>query len=237
MPFVRSPSGLIYFAHVPKCGGTSVERYLRGRFGKLALHDGRFLMRPPEARWSKSSRQHLTITDLEQLIPVGFFDLSFAVVRHPVDRLVSLFRYQRDIVGRIAPGVAFSRWLDLLPQRLAEKPYYLDNHPRPICDFVPEGARIFRLEDGLAPVAEWLDALPGGRCPRLPMGAQNSYADKLKESGGAPGPKVVVSDTDRARIAEIYGMDFDRFGYEVNSPVIGSESGSDMGGSGPDGAS
>ena len=214
MPFVRAQPGLIYFAHVPKCGGTSVEHYLRGRFGKLALHDGRFLMRPPAQRWSKSSPQHIPVADLEQLIPVELFALSFAVVRHPVERMVSLFRYQRDIARRIGPEAAFSRWLELLPGRLEERPYYLDNHPRPMSDFVPEGAQVFHLEDGLDRVAAWLDAIPGGRQPRLPMGARNGYADKLAENGGVAGPPVVVTDADRARIAALHAVDFERFGYD-----------------------
>lgn len=203
-----------------------------GRFGKLALHDGRFLRRPPEARWSKSSPQHIPVADLEQLIPLEFFAISFAVVRHPVDRMVSLFRYQRDIVRRIGQEVTFSRWLERLPDRLEEKPYYLDNHPRPMSDFVPEGARVFHLEEGLDKVADWLDALPGGRQPRLPMGTRNNYAAKLAEKGHQPGPAVEVTAPDRARIAGICAVDFERFGYDPEggkTPETEPDSGSDTG--------
>ena len=221
MPFVRCETGLIYFAHVPKCGGTAVEQYLRGRFGKLALQDGKFLMRPPRQRWSKSSPQHITVADLEHLIPLEFFAMSFAVVRHPVDRLVSLFRYQRDIVRRIAPDTGFTPWLAALPEQFADKPYALDNHPRPMNDFVPRDARIFRLEDGLEPVSTWLDTLPGGRRAHQPIIERNSYAQKLAQKGHTPGPKVAPTPADHARIAEIYGMDFERFGYEPTQSAGG----------------
>lgn len=234
MPFFRCRLGAVYFAHVPKCGGTSVERYLQSRWGRLAFKDGRFLLRPESARWSKSSPQHITVADLEQLFPPGFFALSFAVVRHPVARAISLYRYQRDIVRTLPQDLAFTPWLDGLATQLREAPYALDNHPRPMSEFIPEEARIFRLEDGLQPVADWLDELPARRPAPEPIGRNNSYDEKLARSGGTPGPKVAPTDADRARIAEIYAVDFERFGYELETPGLETESGSDKGGDAPE---
>jgi hypothetical protein len=39
MPYVTAAGKLIYFAHVPKAGGSSVENYLAARFGPLAMLD------------------------------------------------------------------------------------------------------------------------------------------------------------------------------------------------------
>ncbi len=45
-------------------------------------------------------------------------------------------------------------------------PYTHDNHFRPQVAFMPpEGARVFRLEDGLDPVLSWLAALEGSTPP------------------------------------------------------------------------
>ena len=65
MPFFRLRQQLIYFAHVPKCAGTSVEAYLQRRFGALAFRD-QFHYRDPGPRWTVTSPQHVTAADLER---------------------------------------------------------------------------------------------------------------------------------------------------------------------------
>ena len=87
MPIVQTPKGLIFFAHVPKTGGSSVEEYLVRRFGgPLSLIDnnknkgvrGTGLITPAT---------HLAVTDLRELLPRLHY--SFAVVRDPLSRLQS----------------------------------------------------------------------------------------------------------------------------------------------------
>ena len=97
MPLVMTPAGPILFVHVPKCAGTSVEAYLTSVFGPLAFHDPQFNRVPESARWSRTSPQHADAATLDRLFPPGFLRASFAIVRHPVDRIVSVFRFQRDI--------------------------------------------------------------------------------------------------------------------------------------------
>jgi hypothetical protein len=101
MPIARIGSKLVYFAHVPKCAGSAVERYLEQRFGPMAFRDPAFYEQEHGERWSNSSPQHIPIKALSRLFPASFFDASFAVIRHPVDRLASAFLYQREIEGSI----------------------------------------------------------------------------------------------------------------------------------------
>jgi Sulfotransferase family len=114
MPLVWLGHHLVCFVHVPKCAGTAVTHYLAQHFGPLALHDPQFSGLAPTARWSRTSPQHLDAQTYARLFPPGFLNGSFAVVRHPVDRLVSVFHFQREIEGRIAAECSLEAWVDSL---------------------------------------------------------------------------------------------------------------------------
>jgi len=221
VPIARISGLLIYFAHVPKCAGSAVERYLIQRFGPLAMRDPRFTLDGP--RWSKSSPQHIDAQSLDRLFPEGFLDGGFAVVRHPVDRLRSLFLYQRDAEGTIPKDRTMWDWLDALPARMEAEPFYLDNHPRPMDALVPPDCTVFRLEDGLQAVVQWLDEVAGADDGPREIASVNAYVDKVERSGGTIGPAPVITADCLERISEIYAADFDRFGYAHAWPDVSDE--------------
>ncbi|MEL7299500.1 MAG: sulfotransferase family 2 domain-containing protein [Pseudomonadota bacterium] len=215
MPIVRAGAKLIYFAHVPKCGGSAVETYLADRFGALAFHDDAFLSRNGQERWSATSPQHIDAATLDTLFPRSFFDASFAVVRHPVARLVSAYHFQREMERAIPEGLDFSAWLDTLPARLATRRDAYDNHIRPMSDLVPGGAAVFHLEHGLAALVPWLDTVTGAATgPRriAHMNARGAYVSVKAEAA----PKAVVTDADRDLISVLYAEDFARFSYVLH---------------------
>lgn len=210
MPIARTPAGkLVYFAHVPKCAGTAVEFWMRRAFGQLAFHDPRFNM-DPGTRWTRTSPQHVSRTDLDRLFPHGFFDASFAIVRHPVPRMVSVFRFQRDIEGRIDPDTTFSDWLEQVDPMA---PNDLDNHTQLMDQIVPPEAQVFQLENGLTELQTWLETFLDGldQSPG-PILARNTLSERLKHMGKADRP-VTPTPQDMALIASLYAADFERFGY------------------------
>ena len=215
MPFFRLRQQLIYFAHVPKCAGTSVEAYLQRRFGALAFRD-QFHYRDPGPRWTVTSPQHVTAADLERLIPVKYFAARFTVLRHPVPRLVSVFRFQRDWEQRIPPETRLSAWLEDLRAKGGADPHAFDNHLLPMSAFVPEGTDVFRLEEGLNPVIAWLDRLQGEELAPREMPVINTHGGLMAKRGSQPAP-VTVTPADREMIAELYAEDFSRFGYDPAS--------------------
>lgn len=213
MPIVRIDSKLVYFAHVPKCAGSAIEMYLHGRFGKLGFLDRGYLKIPKSRQWTRSSPQHIQVEALDKLLPPCFFAARFAVVRHPVGRIVSVFRFQRDIEGKIPSDMTFSDWLDTLGHLRRRRPFHLDNHYRPMADFVPEDATVFRLENGLDPLVAWLDDLAGNADGDRHIKVSNTYdqraAVKQIEIGAVPR----ITEGDRRKIETFCRSDFDRFGY------------------------
>lgn len=215
MPIVRSGTQLIYFAHVPKCAGSAVEDHLVARFGAMALRDTRFLSHPPERRWSKTSPQHVDAGTLARLFPAGFFDLAFAVVRHPVSRIVSAWHFQLEVERTVPNGLGFSDWLEELPDRLESDPFLHDNHTRPMDEMVPEGAEIFHVEHDLNAIVHWLDLATGRRDGPRGIGRSNP-----RGGHGAKGSAKVTPDArDLDIIAGLYARDFDRFGYRIDAPA------------------
>lgn len=210
MPLFRIDTQLHYFAHVPKCGGTSVELYLEERFGELGFRDRGFLDRAEADRWSQSSPQHTPAEVFRSLIPERWVSSSFAVVRHPVRRLVSAFTYARDVRKTLPAGTLLDDWCQAELAGIVKEPFLHDGHFLPQSVFVPEGARVFRLEDGLQSVVDHLDRLAGNsRGPRT-LPEKNVAAWRSDPSARPPDPAPATL----ALIATVYADDFDRFGYD-----------------------
>lgn len=214
MPFFKAQDRLIYYAHVPKCGGSAIAYYLEDRFGTLGFYDNsfhkkRFLNRA----WTATSPQHVDAQTLQSLIPLSFFDAMFAVVRHPVPRTVSTYHFQREVEGRIPAELSFSDWLkDLETTGFAMFEY--DNHVLPMDLLVPQAATIFHLEHSLDGLVVWLDLLTGNKNgPRvvMPENARGALVSVKSE-------KVTPTPEDIARIGRLYAADFERFGYSPDQP-------------------
>lgn len=213
MPLVWLGDNLVCFVHVPKCAGTAVTHYLAQQFGPLALHDPQFSGLAADTRWSRTSPQHIDAQTYARLFPPGFLNGSFAVVRHPVDRLVSVFHFQRDIEGRIAVECSLEAWVDSLSPDMDH--WMFDNHTRPMTEMVPEQTVTFQLEAGLASLVGWLQQMSGLQTPlptKIPL--RNVLAQRLKFVG-KPAVSRGVSATVRAKIERLYAADFERFGYPL----------------------
>ena len=212
MPSLSLPDRLIWFAHCPKAGGTSVERFMVERFGEAVGHlhwgwdlwwrDGGWRCADPP-----NSPQHLVWEDALAALP-RTPDAVFAVVRDPLNRLISEYRYQQTarrgtMLGRCLAYLPFSTWVRLMLGLAAQNPYAFDNHLRPQGDFVPEGARVFRLEEGLQPALQWLAEVTGASAPDVPPHV-------LAGSGKF---EISLYSEDIKRISVAYAGDYTRFGY------------------------
>lgn len=147
MPLARIGDTLIYFAHIPKTGGGSIVQYLESK-GQVALNH------PMRLKWSATTVQHMDAKVHERYVPTNFYDFSFAVLRDPLARLMSEFRYQRS---RMETTLEFGDWAELMLQTVRLDPYCWDNHIRPQTDFLAPKTHLFRFEEGLEHVFDWID--------------------------------------------------------------------------------
>ncbi|MEL6477562.1 MAG: sulfotransferase family 2 domain-containing protein [Pseudomonadota bacterium] len=184
----------VIFVHVPKAAGSTISQALYGR-----------------------SLGHFSVAEMAGYDAAWFERLpSFAVLRHPVDRTYSAWRYVRSggtEEGWIAPRpdyaepdfAQFDRFVEAwLPQRLA-RPAELDFVFRPQSSYLtgPDGqpatARLFRLGDW-DPLSDYLIATIGRGLTQTRWRNQNP--------GGAP---ESISPETRQTLADLYTADMDLF--------------------------
>ena len=158
----------------------------------------------PKDRWSSTSPQHIDANSLSELFPPNFFDLIFSVTRHPEDRIISEYRFRYD-QGGLHSRFSFSDWLRIVTSASKANAWVFDNHIRPQVDFIPEGAKIFKLETGLNDLADWIYQ------EFETDGKQKNYFDvHTNRSSKIP---IVLTQEDRRLINTFYAEDFCQLNY------------------------
>lgn len=78
----------IFFIHIPKTGGSSIERFISDNGGNMSLYGGDL-----KITINGHTPQHMTFKEIEKL-KLNFEDLKFfTVIRDPIDRTISEFFY------------------------------------------------------------------------------------------------------------------------------------------------
>lgn len=130
----------------------------------------------------------------------GIVDYSFVVVRHPLARLISEYRY-RKLKNRKIPR--FDRWVQYSVKKYKGDSYLLDNHLRPQVDFVLESDEVFRFEGGLGlAVSSALSHL----------GLKSEVKELPSEKTSAK-ETILVSKKTVDMLEHFYEKDFSYFGY------------------------
>ena len=203
MPDYRINNKNVLFIHIPKTGGTTIETFLSSH-GPMSLHGQGVKILRPYRSWRLSGHipvQHFHASLLEAMFDRSFFDYTFLVVREPVERLKSEYRYARAL-GRVEARLPFGTWTALELARAKLSPHWRSKHYLPQSEFLCLGAEVLRFESGmpsiLAAVSERLALPPSGSVPH------KRRFDELN---------VMVSDATRARIRSFYASDYRAFGY------------------------
>ncbi|MEM8790941.1 MAG: sulfotransferase family 2 domain-containing protein [Pseudomonadota bacterium] len=195
--------GPMFFIHVPKTGGTSMEDYLRRRFGPLALNDINKREKVPGTGLI-AAINHLSAIDLKELIPQQSL-LTFAIVRNPLNRLLSEYQWQRQ--ASFMSRFSFSTWLRIVTKAYAYDARVYGNHIRPQDQMVPEGVETFQLEDGFEAIIARIDEVTRSTHPDLGVGQFKRRT--------APREEITVYRQDVALVQSIYSTDYARFGYPL----------------------
>ena len=203
MPAFRIRNKNVLFIHVPKTGGTTVENFLETH-GKMSLHSqGVKLFKPLSNSLLTRSLplQHFHADLLTEMFATDFFDYTFMIVRDPLERLISEYRYSRTL-GRLDAQLNFEHWARLMLGLTAFAPNLRNNHFRPQSQFKCFNAEVFKLEDRM-------DHILASVCSRLGIPAHEKVPHERKMTGDA----FDVTPATKARVRTVYDMDYQMFGY------------------------
>jgi len=206
MPVLRRDGRSILFVHVPKAGGSTVERVFGRSDWKVLYRD------PKEGPQSlnalrRCSPQHMHRAMLETLFELHRFEAVFMTVRDPVARFRSEYA-MRDPEHVTADAARVEAWAEKAFLRYAADPFVWDNHLRPQAEFYVPGCTVYRLEDGLdAAVRDLNERWDLGLVEDVPR-----VMDRAAASGRASSD-VPVGAALEARLRACYSEDFARFGY------------------------
>ena len=200
MPIFFKGDQKILFVHIPKTGGTYIERMFEKNGFK---HD--FWMLPEDRHLlgvMHCSPQHLHWSQLRALFAIRKFSYMFTVVREPLSRFISEYRMRSQ-----SKGVEFNAWAVQALDRHQKRPYSSDNHLRPQVEFVGENVDVFKFEDGLG--SDWVARLQSRLGPACAPLTAPPPPRKGPRHPVEPSPEVVE------RVQLLYAEDYQRFGYPL----------------------
>ena len=212
------------FVHVLKTAGTSITAWMEPalRWNDLVLGGtgfGESIQAAYRERFGLS--KHIVSRDIRRIVGAELWEayFSFAFVRHPFNRLVSFYNWQRAAIERAPPDAPLWSWPAVQAQLrtknfsefirdeqfrrcLAGQPqaeWVCDEEGRCIVDFV---GRFEHLASGILTVADRI-GLPAAGLGTLNM----TPADRpLREHLG--------SEADYEFIHDLHRRDFEMFGYD-----------------------
>lgn len=220
MPIFRVKGKNIFFFHVPKCAGSSVERSLINSGLKLSFHDVHF-----RNKWQSISPQHICKSHYHSLFQNDFFDYSFSIVRNPVSRFISAFAYNRKKIGMFRDINSILRELSFREDFSAKK---YDNHFTPAVRLIPDHVKVFKLEFGLDRILQEISKDIGIKLPlnikentritdeEMLYQAKTLRRHQIKKVLYKPSPTAEeLTNNQKRLIYKIYREDFEKYGYSM----------------------
>lgn len=152
MPVFTKNGKNILFIHIPKCGGSAINDVFRRMGYKILLNMSGL---PPQESLV-ASPQHLTWTELKNVIKYTEINEIFTVARNPYERLMSEYSWVTRSIDNPIELPDFDQWaMDQISKAMVD-PNQADNHIRPMVDFIPSdlSCKVFRYEAGLSIISE-----------------------------------------------------------------------------------
>jgi len=196
----------VLFIHIPKTGGSTIEKLFRRAGWAQKFRETR-KSHPHVFPLRRCSPQHHHGALLSELFDVSRFDSVFLVTRDPLSRFRSEY-IMRHTTSPRTDAASVAAWHDKQFAKYAANPYHLDNHLRPQHEFLVPGARVFRLEDSLEAAVATLNEEHDLKLPTELPHALNS-----QKRSGVSSSAVELSPEVEASLRATYAEDFRKFGY------------------------
>jgi hypothetical protein len=210
MPILRYMKKIGYFAHIPKCAGNSVYKYINSVGIKVAFLDKSYFSFPATETWNLTTPQHIDGYSLARLFPSDFFDFSFAIVRNLILRFISAYNMQTLVENKIDKNKNINEFIesDLTNPRFDHK--FFDNHFREQTKFIMPNIyyEIFKLENGLGRVQSYIESQLYISSIKFNIGHEN----KAKNSH----PETFLTKKSKDILSDFYKQDFEKLQYEVD---------------------
>lgn len=197
------PESKLIFIHVPKTGGSSIEKV-------LGLHPSDVEDNEYYLSGGKKQLQHLTLSELIKLKCDEFDLTSFTavgIVRNPIDRMISEYKWRKKIGHKIIEGLDINDFVKKIYDAKKEN-QRLDSHFTEQNEFFKltdssaiKDVRIFKFEDGFEKIglflADYLDL------PEMNIGKVN-HTEQIKLDNQ-------LSVESIALIKQMFSADFQTF--------------------------
>jgi hypothetical protein len=205
MPVYSIAQHNVLFIHIPKTAGSAIDE-------QLSLHGPSVFSQNIGSNCNILNPRHQPAECLQNTFFPSMLDYSFTVVRHPIAKLISEYRYQRRKRGLHLSRLRFAGfdlWLQNALSRVEKDPSYKDNHFRRQVDYPCFDCEIFRYEDGLYKVMQSVSRRTG-----------QNITYKGNKKNVSPKRQVLISSNSIELIIQYYADDFHQFGYEKTLPPI-----------------
>lgn len=213
MPFIESDGKRILFVHIPRTGGTSIEK-------SLSFAAPLRFFCPTKLPFLRITPQHLTFQDFKSLFGTDFFEYCFTVVRDPYCRIESVYGMRTALARErfIKDIPPFTVWLQIHLSQARNDPYHLDGHLRPQTDYIGSGMKIFRYESGLQAIVSRVSEQTG-----IPLQLPEQLHLRSELAG-----RIAWDYDSLSLVNKFYADDFRTLKYSMQIPELREKSSGEL---------
>lgn len=206
MPVLSKDGKNFLFVHIPKTGGTTVEKTFQNAGFEIKY---RTSAGTPVNKVTRCTPQHFHGELLESIFHLDRFDGIFTVVRHPYTRIQSEYAMRTKKIEKYANKIVL-KWLKRKTTEFSANPFVNDNHIRPQADFLVPKTQVFKLEDGLE---EMFSSLCKEYDIDVPFKSNYKAMQSVNVSGNSS--SNVELNKEALKLADkFYAKDFRKFDYK-----------------------
>ena len=194
----------IFFVHIPKCAGTTVEIL----FEQLGF---KTFLAPKDYMWLrgflKQPPVHYDITLIENMFRLDII-YTFAIVRNPYSRILSDYKWAKTQTtqANFFQNMSFEEFCIHSIKEYSSDNTYLANHLMPQYKFISQNVnKIFKLEEGLEKAIEEVF---------VDIGLVLSDKLDLQKINATSEETIEINQNTKDLIYDFYELDFKTFGYK-----------------------